>query len=1074
MFGTYDGSVKFDTSLDTKPFEIGTDKLKTAAAGALAAITAAAAAAATDIAKTGAEFSATMSNVGAISASSAADMEKLSEKAKQMGASTVFSASQAAEAFTYMAMAGWKTADMLDGIEGILNLAAASGESLAATSDIVTDALTAFGLSASDAGHFADVMAAASSNANTNVSMMGETFKYSAAMAGALGYDIGDVATAIGLMANAGIKGTMAGTALNALFTRLATNTSGAADAISELGIEFFNADGSARDFGDVMLELREATAKMTSEQKTQLAYTVAGTEASKGFLAIINASSGDFDKLTEAIQNADGAAERMSETMVDNLTGDLTLASSALEGLKLAAYDCIEEPFRKAAKSATEALNDLTAQATDGKLKNSLEDFGKSAGELLSKLAKLAAEALPAVIRAAAFLADNIETITVALIAYKAAAAAAKIAQNGLNIVMKANPYALVAAGIAAVISKMSSSGGLYDSLQDIRNEYDSVIKSSEKSVEIVENQCYYIDKLKDRIYELDSKINDETLSEDDNFQAKSNLISAVSELNELIPELSLEIDGETGKLSSQRYEIDKLVDSYKTLTIAKARADAAKTNLTAAYSAQASAQKELEDKKAEYDKAVRDKAEYDSSDFVFKSWGDRINPLKVIENIDYSLGYEKAEAETRKKYYQANSELKKATADVEYWQNYFDEYEKTVKELQDKYDEDVKNYNLLHPPKADIEEETSEDILKKAVQTSRSEPKAIRDIYAEETRALKHKLSMDEISEEEYYNSIEKLRDEYLEKNTDRWYEATESVYTYRKRQAQEAAEAEKKLSAKNAEVEKKRLEELIESEKQAVESAYSDIAKFAENSLGSVEAKIEALKNKLASFGTFMNEKDGVYSLANQKETLEKLLDYDYYIGKVRDRMAEMKIDSETASEFLSVMAGMSVEEGTEFARLLSEQNDWQFGNYIADFKKSRELADKISKDIYKNEYETAVDETKKYITERLAELGAEIPEEFKNAGASAGEQFKAAFDEQISALIAETSMRIANFSFGIGIGTAPISLTLAGGSGAIYQTTNAYSYTINAGQKVTAASIREAIAANDTLSRLGGLK
>ncbi len=282
------------------------------------------------------DFQHAMSQVQAISGATGSELTELTKKAKEMGATTKFTATESAEAFNYMAMAGWKTNDMLSGIEGILNLAAASGEDLAATSDIVTDALTAFNMKASDAGRFSDVLAAAASNANTTVLGMGETFKYAGAMAGSLKYSIEDVALMTGLMANAGIKGTMSGTALNSIFTRLSTNTNGAADAMSDLGIAFFTSEGNARDLSDVMDELRDATADMTAEQKSQLANTIAGMEAQKGLLAILNASAEDYHKLADAINNADGAAAGMSETMLDNLQGSITLLQSAADGVKI------------------------------------------------------------------------------------------------------------------------------------------------------------------------------------------------------------------------------------------------------------------------------------------------------------------------------------------------------------------------------------------------------------------------------------------------------------------------------------------------------------------------------------------------------------------------------------------------------------------------------------------------------------------------------------------------------------------------------------------------------------------
>lgn len=282
------------------------------------------------------DFEAAMSQVQAISGSTQSDLTRLTAKAKEMGATTKFTAAESAEAFNYMAMAGWNAEQMMGGIEGILNLAAASGEDLGTTSDIVTDALTAFSLKASDATHFSDVLAQASSSANTDVGMMGETFKYVASMAGSLSYSIEDVALMTGLMANSGIKSTQAGTSLNSVLTRLATNSSGAADAIAALGVNFYDSAGNARPLGTVMGELREATKGMNQEQKSNLANTVAGMEAQKGLLAILNASEDDYNKLADAISNADGASKRMSDTMMDNLSGDITLFQSAVDGLKI------------------------------------------------------------------------------------------------------------------------------------------------------------------------------------------------------------------------------------------------------------------------------------------------------------------------------------------------------------------------------------------------------------------------------------------------------------------------------------------------------------------------------------------------------------------------------------------------------------------------------------------------------------------------------------------------------------------------------------------------------------------
>ena len=289
-----------------------------------------------DTVKTYMDFEAQMKKVQAISGASGADFEALTAKAKEMGAATQFSATESAQALEYMAMAGWKTDDMLGGISGIMDLAAASGEDLGRVSDIVTDALTAFGLQTSDSAHFADVLAQASSNSNTNVSMMGMTFKYVAPIAGALKYSIEDVGTAVGLMANAGIKGEQAGTSLRAMMTRLVDPPKEAGSAMDRLGITVKNADGTMKPFRQTMKDLRSTFAGLTDAEKAEAASAIAGQEAMSGFLAIVNASEADFDKLTASIDNAEGAAGNMAKTVNDNLNGDLKSLSSVWESVQL------------------------------------------------------------------------------------------------------------------------------------------------------------------------------------------------------------------------------------------------------------------------------------------------------------------------------------------------------------------------------------------------------------------------------------------------------------------------------------------------------------------------------------------------------------------------------------------------------------------------------------------------------------------------------------------------------------------------------------------------------------------
>ena len=298
--------------------------------------------------KTTADFDAQMSKVQAISGATGDEFDDLRAKAREMGSKTKFSASEAGEAFEYMAMAGWKTGDMLDGIEGIMNLAAASGEDLGTTSDIVTDALTAFGLSAKDSGHFADILAAASTNANTNVSMLGESFKYAAPVAGSLGISAEDTSIALGLMANSGIKASQAGTALRTGLTNLAKPTKQMQTYMDKYNIALVENDDGSINLRETMISLREKMGNLSESEQAAAASAIFGKNSMAGWLSIINASDEDFDKLTGAIDTCDGTAESMAEMMQDNLSGQLTILKSQLEELAISFDDLLMPIIRK------------------------------------------------------------------------------------------------------------------------------------------------------------------------------------------------------------------------------------------------------------------------------------------------------------------------------------------------------------------------------------------------------------------------------------------------------------------------------------------------------------------------------------------------------------------------------------------------------------------------------------------------------------------------------------------------------------------------------------------------------
>lgn len=346
-------------------------------------------AAGTAAVKTTADFDSAMSKVSAVSGATGDQLQALRDKAKEMGAQTKFSATESAQAFNYMAMAGWKTEEMLDGIDGIMALSAADGLDLATTSDIVTDALTAFGLSASDSAHFADVLAQASRNANTNVSMLGESFKYVAPVAGSLGYSVEDVSVALGLMANSGIKASQAGTSLRQALSQLISPTDKVEINMEKYGISLFDAEGQSKSLMEVMKDLRKSFGGITvdmekvsaaveqgdeawaayaeslpisDQEKMQALVDMFGTRAMPAMLSIINASESDFEKLSDAINDADGTAQEMADTMLDNLNGQLTLLKSALEGLAISLGELLMPLIRKVVSWVQQLVDKLNS----------------------------------------------------------------------------------------------------------------------------------------------------------------------------------------------------------------------------------------------------------------------------------------------------------------------------------------------------------------------------------------------------------------------------------------------------------------------------------------------------------------------------------------------------------------------------------------------------------------------------------------------------------------------------------------------------------------------------------------
>lgn len=616
----------------------------------------------------GKSFEAGMSEVQAISGASGKDLEKLSAKAKQMGATTKFSATESATALKYMAMAGWKTNQMVSGLSGVMNLAAASGEDLGTVSDIVTDSMTAFGLKAKDSGHFADVLAKASSSSNTNVAMMGETFKYVAPLAGSMKYSIEDTATAIGLMANAGIKGSQAGTELRSILTRLVKPPTDAAAALSALGISTTKADGSMKPMRQTMAELREKFSGLTDSQKSQYAAAIAGQEAMSGLLAIVNASDSDFNKLQKAIDNSSGAAKKQADVMNNNLQGALYDLGSAAEAVGIGIYEDIKTPLTKAVGVGTKQLRILSSKLKKGGIKeivpkeaiNTVENLGtvaKTVGggglKVLGAAAKLVGNNMEVALPVATSLLTvfkGYKAVTTVVTAFRTVSAATEGASMGVQILGTAiqlftgktitattaatafgtvctalgGPIGVgiiavgaLAAGITSYAltqkSAVTEADRYYSSVSKLKKKQEEMatsIKSlhqqNQKNVDSTHANGVQADQLHQKLTKL---MNVEHKSAG----TKAQIVSIVKQLNELLPGLNLEYDKEADKLNKSTSAIKKNIAALKEQAMAKAYQEGMESAAKKSAEAEIAYKEALEDRAKAQEKVKATQKEFD-----------------------------------------------------------------------------------------------------------------------------------------------------------------------------------------------------------------------------------------------------------------------------------------------------------------------------------------------------------------------------------------------------------------------------------------------------------------------------
>ena len=512
----YDGSLKFDTLIDDKKFKSGLAQLQGLAGGAGKAVAGAFAAAGAGIGaavKVGMSFESSMSQVAATMgitadaiANGSEEYKILEEAAKKAGATTMFSASQAAEALNYLALAGYDASTAAEVLPSVLNLAAAGGMDLAYASDLATDAMAALGIEATDKNltHFGDEMAKTAQKSNTSVAQLGEAILVCAGQAKGAGQSLETMNTALGVMANRGLKGSEGGTHLRNILKSLVAPTSAASKQLSALGLKAADSEGNIRDLGDIMADLKKKLANLTQEKQLQVLNSIFNSRDIAAAQALLAGVGDEWDNLKTQISNADGAMADMAETMNDNLKGKLTILGSSLAGLGIAVYDGIKNPLKDAVGSAIDSVGRLSSSITEGELKPAIENMGTLLGSVANDLGTTLTGAARAAIAIFSVLGGHIVGVTSSVAGLAAAIISFKGLTSGVLAVQKAfegfqkimastNPYVLAAAAIAGVVTALAV-----------------FIKKSRDAYKATDEYKKSVDGIRDRVSETTRSVHD------------------------------------------------------------------------------------------------------------------------------------------------------------------------------------------------------------------------------------------------------------------------------------------------------------------------------------------------------------------------------------------------------------------------------------------------------------------------------------------------------------------------------------------------------------------------------------
>lgn len=1005
-----DGKLVFDTGIDSSGFDKGLKSLGSRAAKSAAVITAAFTVAASAAVNVGSSFTASMSQVAATMGITrmSDDYQILTASAEEMGAATKFSATQAGDALNYLALAGYDAQQSVEALPTVLNTAAAGGLDLAYASDLITDSMSALGLQMSELEGFSDKLAKTSQKSNTSVAQLGEAILTVGGTAKSLSGGVAELDTMLGLIADNGIKGAEGGTTLRNIILSLSAPTDTAAAAMERLNVSAFDSQGKMRDLSNVFADFNTALAPLTDQEKTQALSEIFNKVDLKAVNALLGTSAERFDELRGYIENCSGAAEQMAKTMDDNLTGDLTIMSSALEGLGIAAFDKFEKPMRSAVQTVTEDISALTAEVKDGGLSEQFDKISNSAGRLVTAVGELAAnDILPAIINSMAAIIEHggsilsiIAGIGTAVAAIKvgpfivsfiasvqtanlqlalltgqfgAAAVSATALGGGLSIteiavalynkqmtvatastaafnaICSINPIYLVAAALAAVvtgiglyISHVNKAKAATAALVDETNEYteamDKVVQDGQENIDKSNAEIAVIKEKASRYEELRQRYSNLTKGEMAEFK------SLAEELQEILPDGTEIINEQTGAYNSLADSIERVCQNMD----AQAVLNAKYKQYEEAASQNYDINKQLDEIQAQYEKEQRNADLYASEGLSV----DDVSSLDRIAQRLYGISYD-ALVQQRN--------TNQAIID-EYHQLYSDTYNELNSVEEESTNSYVDNHRLAGQQYADTIKSSNEEMLKQLDANTQKLESGFEK--------LDHQYNTGSIAtEQELYEKKKALLDKYgSETYKDHW-KFYEEIYGCEK----DFAEASKKLEEEKlketakttSEINKKIREGMeknlkdtkdgLKKQLSATKSSLSSIISEYSKAMSDLKSNISGYKNKLLSVGDIFSvdetEKNGqkvkTYTIANIDKQMKEMEKYHSYVMKLKANGASQGLIEELTS--------FDFEDGAQFGKYLSGLSDKEFAKINNYYKKRDDLADELSKDMYKGEAE-----------------------------------------------------------------------------------------------------------------------